>query len=161
MHWFTEMLLIAVLLCILAPCIGSMFCTGIFVTELAKNLDKIPPSGSSKHSYRPDGFDASDETQTERREFVQQMKTNGFWERTDVLGSTPSVYVTPLFLVQPVKAQNTMLEVAYAYWMCELDDFGQLVGGHSWCHIRIKIDNATPTGDTIGLYDPADGFRFD
>lgn len=97
--------------------------------------------------------------QRERIEFIKEMQRKGFWGESEVFGSLPSLFVTQLFLIQDEKVQNDLLQVVYAYWMCELDHFGDVFGGYPWDTMWIRIDNGTPHGRKVGTYNPFDGIR--
>lgn len=122
------------------------------VSELA---DPVRAQSAATPSKRPVDFDASPTKRKQRERFVNRMIREGFWEKTEFTGLLPKVWVTEEFLYSSEKAQNETLEVAYAYWMGELDDFG--TNGFVWDRLVVKIDNGTLLGKQIGYYTPIYG----
>lgn len=95
--------------------------------------------------------------QQERKQFIQKLMDQGYWLKTESTGSLPYLWVTQKFLLSDEISQNKTLSVVYAYWVDELDNFGD--HGFYWDPIVLKLDTGTSLGRRIGTYDPVDGIR--
>lgn len=82
--------------------------------------------------------------------------SQGYWERTEISGSLPKLWVTQKFLASDETSQNTTLSVVCAYWVGERDNFGG--SGFFWDPLVLKLDNGTPLGRQVRTYTPMDGF---
>jgi len=112
----------------------------------------------TRQSTRPLGFDFSPKMQAERRQFIEDMIREGYWQKTEVTGLLPKLWVTNSFLAADEKTQNGVLSVCYAYWMGRLDTFGDK--GLYYSSLVLLIDNGMINGRRVATYDPANGIRF-
>ena len=116
-----------------------------------------PPA--ARKAERSASFDASAEAQEAREGHIREMFRQGLWEKTEVFGTLPKVWIKPAFTMMDEKFQNQSLEIVYAYWMGQLDDFGDQ--GFFWSPLVLKIDNGTLLGRNVGSYTPIRGIEYD
>lgn len=124
---------------------------GLATTAVMVDTDTRPQAPEKKH------IDPA--KQRKRKRFIQQMIADGYWQKTEFTGSLPKVWVNDSFLFLGETRQNKFLEVAYAYWMGELDSFGLHADGFIRDSLVIKKDNGTLLGRRIGTYNPINGFQ--
>ena len=132
--------------------------TSVDTTDVIANMDKKVEA----HVRKKPRLGERGRTRRQRRErkkFIQKMIADGYWQKTVFTGSLPKVWVNDSFLLLSEKNQNEFLEVAYAYWMDELDSFGMNADGSIRDALVIKKDNGTLLGRRLGTYNPIDGFR--
>lgn len=118
----------------------------------ASTADEGSSSSSTSLVHEDDG------KQGDREELIQELMTRGLIEKaTYDGGSLPKVYITDDFRLLDRKQQNQFLEVIYAYYQIEDDDFGVGDDGLYRSSLVLKEDDGTTNGRRVGEYDPIDG----
>ena len=126
--------------------IGVVIATGLalaIVLRLSETNSADQPDRRS--AARPGQSAQNAQLQPGRREFIENLIRNGYFERVEVSGEYPEVWVNPEFRLLDLDQQEAYLSVIYEYYA--------IAEGQS---SSVSLHDAL-TGDELGRYDPTTG----
>ena len=121
--------------------------------DSSREVERLPSTSSDHDRHR-------EPIEVGRERFIKKGIRLGLWEKTELTGTLPKLWITRTFLLLGEKEQNQMLSAVYAYWMDRLAGFGKKRGIKLRESLILMYDNATPAGRRVGQYNPIDGVEF-
>lgn len=103
--------------------LGILIFVAIEIVTVHNTLTSFPakestPSTSATESSGPKiiKIDKSEKAQSQRKEQIAKLIKNGFFEKVEVSGNTPQVWITPPFYALRYDAQAKIISDVYAYY---------------------------------------------
>lgn len=97
-------------------------------------------------------FDDSREAQEERRNLIQQLRSEGVFHKVEWTGLAPKIWVTPKFMLLDVDTKESFCEVVYTYYAADREDFGD--DAFDFVGLKSSLDDSD-----VGTYGPSLGLE--